>query len=139
MAARAYWQGQIRLALVSIPVEIYSAEKSGAAIKFRHHRALLLSGPEQPLFALRGGGGGGHGRRLHNFQVTEGDVNTGFDLSIPQPGDDARLASVGESLYYHSYCKSHCTALSFYFISLCCTVMCRALTGLSISSMISIP
>ncbi len=35
MAARAYWQGQIRLALVSIPVEIYSAEKSGAAIKFR--------------------------------------------------------------------------------------------------------
>lgn len=35
MAARAYWQGQIRLALVSIPVEIYSAEKSGAAIRFR--------------------------------------------------------------------------------------------------------
>ena len=24
MAARAYWQGQIRLALVSIPVEIYT-------------------------------------------------------------------------------------------------------------------
>jgi DNA end-binding protein Ku len=35
MAARAYWQGQIRLALVSIPVEIYSATKSGAAVKFR--------------------------------------------------------------------------------------------------------
>ena len=35
MAARAYWQGQIRLALVSIPVEIYSATKSGAAISFR--------------------------------------------------------------------------------------------------------
>ncbi len=35
MAARAYWQGQIRLALVSIPVEIYSATKSGAAIQFR--------------------------------------------------------------------------------------------------------
>jgi DNA end-binding protein Ku len=34
MAARAYWQGQIRLALVSIPVEIYSATKSGAAIAF---------------------------------------------------------------------------------------------------------
>jgi DNA end-binding protein Ku len=34
MAARAYWQGQIRLALVSIPVEIYSATKSGAAIQF---------------------------------------------------------------------------------------------------------
>ena len=34
MAARAYWQGQIRLALVSIPVEIYSASKSGSRISF---------------------------------------------------------------------------------------------------------
>jgi DNA end-binding protein Ku len=34
MAARPYWRGQIRLALVSIPVEIYSATKSGAAIAF---------------------------------------------------------------------------------------------------------
>ena len=34
MAARAYWQGQIRLALVSIPVEIYSATKSGASVAF---------------------------------------------------------------------------------------------------------
>ena len=35
MAARAYWKGQIRLALVSIPVEIYPATKSGAGISFR--------------------------------------------------------------------------------------------------------
>jgi len=35
MAARAYWQGQIRLALVSIPVEIYPAVKSGASVRFR--------------------------------------------------------------------------------------------------------
>ena len=35
MPARAYWQGQIRLALVSIPVEIYSATKSGAKIAFK--------------------------------------------------------------------------------------------------------
>jgi len=34
MAARAYWSGQIRLALVSIPVEVFSATKSGAAIRF---------------------------------------------------------------------------------------------------------
>jgi DNA end-binding protein Ku len=34
MAARAYWRGQIRLALVSIPVEIFSATKSGATIAF---------------------------------------------------------------------------------------------------------
>jgi len=35
MAARAYWKGQIRIALVSIPVEIYPATKSGAQISFR--------------------------------------------------------------------------------------------------------
>lgn len=35
MAARAYWQGQIRLALVSIPVEIYSATRRAATVAFR--------------------------------------------------------------------------------------------------------
>ncbi|MGE4429934.1 MAG: Ku protein [Sphingobium sp.] len=35
MAARAYWQGQIKLALVSIPVEVYPATRSGAAVSFR--------------------------------------------------------------------------------------------------------
>ncbi len=35
MAARAYWQGQIRLALVSIPVDIYTATKRGAQIAFK--------------------------------------------------------------------------------------------------------
>ncbi len=34
MAARPYWKGQIRLALVSIPVEIFTATKSGATIAF---------------------------------------------------------------------------------------------------------
>jgi DNA end-binding protein Ku len=33
-AARPVWRGQIRLALVSIPVEIYPATKSGAQIQF---------------------------------------------------------------------------------------------------------
>ncbi|MHB9878235.1 non-homologous end joining protein Ku [Pacificimonas sp. ICDLI1SI03] len=35
MAARASWTGQIRLALVSIPVELFPATKSGASIQFR--------------------------------------------------------------------------------------------------------
>jgi DNA end-binding protein Ku len=35
MASRAYWKGQLRLALVSIPVEIYSASKAGSSIQFR--------------------------------------------------------------------------------------------------------
>ena len=34
MAARPSWRGQIRLALVSIPVEIFPASKSGASIAF---------------------------------------------------------------------------------------------------------
>ena len=34
MAARPAWRGQIRMALVSIPVEIFSATKSGAQIQF---------------------------------------------------------------------------------------------------------
>lgn len=34
MAARAYWSGQIRLALVSIPVEIFAATKPGAQLHF---------------------------------------------------------------------------------------------------------
>jgi DNA end-binding protein Ku len=34
MAARAYWKGQVRLALVSIPVEVFAATKSGATIAF---------------------------------------------------------------------------------------------------------
>ena len=34
MAARPIWRGQIRLALVSIPVELYPATKSGASVSF---------------------------------------------------------------------------------------------------------
>ena len=35
MAARPYWQGQIRLALVSIPVQVFTATKSGSSVAFR--------------------------------------------------------------------------------------------------------
>lgn len=35
MAPRAIWKGQLRLSLVSIPVEIYSARASGGRISFR--------------------------------------------------------------------------------------------------------
>lgn len=35
MAPRALWKGQLRLSLVSIPVEIYSATKTGARVSFR--------------------------------------------------------------------------------------------------------
>ena len=35
MAARPIWKGQLRLSLVSIPVEMFSATKTGARISFR--------------------------------------------------------------------------------------------------------
>ncbi len=35
MAPRALWKGQLRLSLVSIPVEIYSATRPGARVSFR--------------------------------------------------------------------------------------------------------
>ncbi len=39
MAARAYWSGQIRLALVSIPVQLFSATKTAARVSFNQiHR-----------------------------------------------------------------------------------------------------
>ncbi len=65
MAARAYWQGQIRLALVSIPVEIYPATKSGAAVSFRqihepsgkpikYEKVVTGVGPVDPDEILKG-------------------------------------------------------------------------------------
>lgn len=38
MAPRALWKGQLRLFLVSIPVEIFSATKTGARVSFRQIR-----------------------------------------------------------------------------------------------------
>jgi DNA end-binding protein Ku len=65
MPARAYWQGQIRLALVSIAVEIYPATRSGAAISFRqiheptgkpvnYEKVVAGVGPVDPDEILKG-------------------------------------------------------------------------------------
>ena len=65
MAARAYWKGQIRLALVSIPVEIFTATKSGAAIAFnqiheptgkriRYEKVVEGVGPVDPDEIVKG-------------------------------------------------------------------------------------
>jgi DNA end-binding protein Ku len=65
MAARAYWKGQIRLALVSIPVEIYSATKSGATIAFnqiheptgkriKYEKVVPGVGPVEPEDIIKG-------------------------------------------------------------------------------------
>ena len=65
MAARAYWRGQIRLALVSIPVEIFTATKSGATIAFnqiheptgkriKYEKVVPGVGPVDPEEIVRG-------------------------------------------------------------------------------------
>ena len=65
MPARAFWQGQIKLALVSIPVEIYPATKSSAAVSFRqiheptgkpiHYDKVVTGvGPVDPEEILKG-------------------------------------------------------------------------------------
>jgi DNA end-binding protein Ku len=72
MAARAYWQGQIRLALVSIPVEIYPATRSGATVSFRqihepsgkpiHYEKVVTGiGPVDPDEIMKG------------YEVSKGD------------------------------------------------------------------
>lgn len=69
MAARPYWKGQIRLALVSIPVEVYSATRSGATVAFNQiHRPS--------------------GKRIHYEKVVEGigpvdveDIVKGFQYA----------------------------------------------------------
>jgi DNA end-binding protein Ku len=65
MAARAYWSGQIRLALVSIPVELFSATKSGGGIAFnqihepsgkrvKYEKTVPGLGPVDPADIIKG-------------------------------------------------------------------------------------
>lgn len=88
MAARAYWQGQIRLALVSIPVEIYAATKSGAQIAFhqihqpsgkrvRYEKTVPGLGPVNPEDIVKG------------FEVSKGD----YVLLQPEEIEAVKLES----------------------------------------------
>jgi DNA end-binding protein Ku len=69
MATRSIWKGQLRLSLVSIPVEMYSATKPGARISFRQIH--------QPS-----------GRRVRHQKVVEGigpvdqdEILSGYELA----------------------------------------------------------
>lgn len=69
MAARALWAGQLRLALVSIPVEVYAATRSAPAISF--HQIHKPSG-----------------QRIHYRKVAEGvgevdpdDIVKGYEIA----------------------------------------------------------
>ena len=65
MAARAYWAGRIRLALVSIPVELFTATKSSSRISFnqvhkpsgkriRYEKVVPGLGPVDPEDIVKG-------------------------------------------------------------------------------------
>ena len=69
MAARPSWRGQIRLALVSIPVEIFPASKSGASIAF--HQIHEPSGKRIKYAKVVGGVG----------PVAVDDIVKGFEVS----------------------------------------------------------
>ncbi|NJC05178.1 DNA end-binding protein Ku [Sphingomonas kaistensis] len=69
MAARPSWRGQIRLALVSIPVEIYPASKSGASISF--HQIHEPSGKRIKYEKVAPGVG----------PVSADDIVKGFEIS----------------------------------------------------------
>ena len=84
MPARAYWQGQIRLALVSIPVELYSATRSSATVSFRQ-----IHEPS--------------GKRIHYEKVVDGigpvdpdEIMKGFEVSKGEYVllDDEEIAGV---------------------------------------------
>lgn len=65
MAARAYWSGQLRLALVSIPVQVFLATKSASRISFhqiheptgkrvRYQKVVPGHGPVEPDEIVKG-------------------------------------------------------------------------------------
>jgi DNA end-binding protein Ku len=65
MASRAIWKGQLRLSLVSIPVELHSATKTGARVSFRqihgpsgkrvrYEKTVPGVGPVKPEDILKG-------------------------------------------------------------------------------------
>ncbi len=81
MASRSIWKGQLRLSLVSIPIEIHSATKTGARVSFRQ-----IHGPS--------------GQRVRNTKTVPGvgpvankDILKGYEL-----GDDEYLLIQPEEL-----------------------------------------
>jgi len=86
MASRAVWKGQLRLSLVSIPVEVHPATKSGARIRFRQ-----IHGPSgQPVRYEKSVPGVG--------PVKSEDILKGFELDSdeylllqPQEVDEIKL------------------------------------------------
>lgn len=88
MAARPSWRGQIRLALVSIPVEIYPASKSGASIAF--HQIHEPSGKRIKYEKIVPGIGPVNTDDIvKGFEVTKGE----YVLLEPEEIESVRLES----------------------------------------------
>lgn len=88
MAARPSWRGQIRLALVSIPVEIYPASKSGAGIAF--HQIHEPSGQRIKYEKVAAGIGPVKADDIvKGFEVTKGE----YVLLEPEEIESVKLES----------------------------------------------
>lgn len=88
MAARPSWRGQIRLALVSIPVEIFPASKSGASISF--HQIHEPSGKRIKYEkVVPGVGPVSTDDIVKGFEVTKGE----YVLLEPEEIESVRLES----------------------------------------------
>ena len=86
MASRAVWKGQLRLSLVSIPVEMYPATESGARIRFRQ-----IHGPSgQPVRYEKSVPGFGPVKSEDILKAYELE-NDEYLLLEPQEIDDIKL------------------------------------------------
>src|ERR1700761_5659369 len=108
MAARAYWQGQIRLALVSIPVEIYTATKSGAQVAFhqvhepsgkriKYEKVVPGLGPVDPDEIKKG-----YEIKKGEYVLLDQDEIEGVKLESKKTLDLIEFVDVGEidAIYY---------------------------------------
>ena len=86
MAARAIWKGQLRLSLVSIPIEVFPATDSGSQIKFRQiHQPT--GKPIRYEKVVTGVGPVDENEILKGFEVSKND----FILIDPDEIADIRL------------------------------------------------
>jgi len=106
MASRPVWKGQLRLSLVSIPVEIHSARNRGATVSFRQ-----IHGPScKPVHYQKVANSVGpvdSGEILKGYDTGDGDYNFHTLLRLPAGiwyspgvkanGEHRRLAGPGRA------------------------------------------
>ena len=112
MAARAYWQGQIRLALVSIPVQVFSATKSAARVSFnqihkpsgkriRYEKVVPGIGPVDPEDIVKGYEvEKGKYVLISDDEIDEVKLEAKHTIDLVQFVDDGESTSLFEKPYF---------------------------------------